>query len=327
MHVPSGLLFRAFDADRVLRRAIRGGTRRFATAWVRGLGDVPFIVGEFVRHVGVRVPGAEVTVLVRPGLEEAARWIEGVHRVVVVEEWERRQTLTSPWGLAFPPPWEIRRALAWRRLEAGIDAILPYPLGRWYDRDPHLRRPRLRWTEEERRFGHEFIGRAFPDQARFVMALHTYIGTSSYYDFDKEWGAERFATLIARLLQTIPESRLVLVDASLRQDVPRDPRIIDARGALGVSQSVSVIAACDLFVGLDAGPANLVYFLDGVALDLVVLLGRTSCFTPLRHPPASPAVRLWPIVGAGEHVQAITPEAVLETVHTVYERRRAGARA
>ncbi|MGH7325321.1 MAG: glycosyltransferase family 9 protein [Candidatus Rokuibacteriota bacterium] len=327
MHVPSGLLFRAFDADRGLERAIHRGARRFATAWIRGLGDVAFIVAEFVRYVGARVPGADVTVLVRPGLKDAARWIEGVHRVVVVEEWTRPQTLSSWWGLAFPPPWEIRRALARRGLAAEIDAVLPYPLGRWYDRDPHLRRPRLRWTDAERRFGQEFIDRAFADPARFVVALNTHIGTSSYYDFDKEWGTARFAALIARLLETLPDSRLVLVDGSRNEGLPRDGRIMDARGALGVAESVSVIAAADLFIGLDAGPANLVYFLDGLALDLVVLLGRTSCFTPLRYPPASPGVRLWPLVGAGEDIQAITPEAVLAAVHAVYERRRDATRA
>jgi hypothetical protein len=53
----SGLLFRAFDADRLLARARRRGARRLASAWIRGLGDVPFIVGEFVRHAAARCRG------------------------------------------------------------------------------------------------------------------------------------------------------------------------------------------------------------------------------------------------------------------------------
>jgi ADP-heptose:LPS heptosyltransferase len=322
MHPPSGLLFRLFDADRVLARAARRGARRFAAAWVRGLGDVPFIVGEFVHYVRGRVPDAAVSLLVRPGLADACRWIEGVHRVVVVEEWTRARTLTSPWRLAFPPPWEIRRALARRGLDRECDAILPYPLGRWYERDPGARRPRLHWTEAERRFGRDFIDRAFPDRARFVVALNTYIGTSRYYDGDKEWGLENFARLIQRVLAVMPETRFVLTDADRIEGLPIDPRVLDARGKLGVSDSLSVIVNADLFLGLDAAPANLAYFLEGVTLEMIVLLGRTSRFTPLRHPPASPGVRLTPVVGAGEDIHAIRPETVLAAVQAAYARRR-----
>jgi ADP-heptose:LPS heptosyltransferase len=327
MHIPSGLLFRLYDADRILGRAERRGARRFATAWVRGLGDVPFIVGEFVRYVRNRIPDAEVSVLVRPGLEQACRWIEGVRRVVVVEDWTREQTLSSRWGLAFPPPWEIQRALAARNLIRECDAILPYPLGRWYDRDPLVRRPRLVWTEAERAFGRTFLDRVFPTPNRFVIALDTQIGTSRYYDFNKEWGAARFAVLITSLLRAIPECRLVLVDARKTGAAPGDTRVHDARGTLSVAQSMSVIANADLFIGLDAGPANLIYFLDGIAMDLIVLLGRTDCFTPLRYPPASANVRLTTVVGPGQDILAIRPEAVLEAVQWMRSRRRAPMQA
>lgn len=322
MHLPSGLLFRLFDADRVLARAARRGARRFATAWVRGLGDVPFIVGEFVRYVRSRIPDAEVSVLVRPGLEDACRWIEGASRVVVVDEWSRSRTLSSLWRLAFPPPWEIHRALTRRGLDREYDAILPYPLGAWYERDAGRRCPRLRWTEAERRFGQDFVDRAFPEAARYVIALNTHIGTSHYYEFNKEWGIPRFATLMSRLLEAIPECRLVLIDSDRIEGLPQGPRVVDARGRLSVAQSVSVIAASDLFVGLDAAQANLLYFLEGAALDLVVLLGRTSCFTPLRHPPASPDIRLIPVVGADEDIATIRPDTVATAIQAAYARRR-----
>jgi len=325
MHLPSGVLFRLFDADRLLRAAARRGARRFATAWVRGLGDVPFIVGEFARHVRSRAPGAELTVLARPGLQEALRWCDAVSRVVVVDEWRREQTLSSPWGLAYPPPWEIVRALARRSLE--VDAVLPYPLGRWYDREPERRRPSLRWSEAEARSGRDFLDRVAPDPGRFVIAVNAFIGTGRYYDHDKEWGIPRFAALIDAVLDAIPEARVVLVDAARTDGLPRHPRVIDARGTLGVAESVSVIAAADLFVGLDAAHANLVYFLEGVSAELIVVLGRTSCFTPLRYPPASPGVKLTPIVGAGEDVHAVSVDAVLAAVREAHARRRAATRA
>jgi ADP-heptose:LPS heptosyltransferase len=320
----SGLLFRAFDADRLLPRFRRRGARRLATAWVRGLGDVPFIVGEFVRHVAREVPGAETTLLVRPGLDEACRWIEGRPRVVVVEEWPRRRTLDSLWGLAFPPPWEIWRALRRRGLAGDVDAVVPYPLGRWYERGFATRRPRLQWTEAEAAFGRRFLDRAFPERPRYVIALNTWIGTGRYYDFDKEWGPARFAALMTALLDEFPDSRLVLVDADKTDGLPADPRVLDARGRLSVAESVSVIAASDLFIGLDAGHANLLYFLAGVRLEMIVLLGRRDCFTPLAYPPASTGVRLTPVFGAGGRMDAITPAAVLAAVRQARARRADG---
>jgi len=318
MHPPSGALFRIFDADRILDRARRHGARRFVTAWIRGLGDVPFIVGEFVRYVRAVVPGAEVTVLVRPGLQGACRWIEGVHDVVVVEEWQRERTATSLWGLAYPPPWEIRRALARRGLQRAFDAILPYPLGTWYARDATARRPALGWTEAERRFGREFVDRTFPDRSRFVIALNAWIGTARYYRGDKEWGIGNFARLMTMALETMPDARFILTDGEKVDGLPIDPRVVDARGALGVAESMAVIAASNLFVGLDAGPANLLYFLRDVALHLVVLLGRSDRFTPLCYPPASPGVRLTTIRGDREDIHTITPEAVLDVVRSIH---------
>ena len=320
----SGLLFRAFDADRLVSRARRRGARRLATAWIRGLGDVPFIVGEFVRHLAREVPGAETTLLVRPGLEEACRWIEGRPRVVVDEDWPRSRILDSVWGLAFPPPWEIRRALRRRGLEATIDAVVPYPLGRWYERGFAERRPRLQWTEAEAAFGRDLLERAFPERPRWVVTLNVWVGTGRYYDFDKEWGVERWAALMTALLGEFPDVRLVLVDADKVDGLPTGPRVLDARGRLSVAESVSVIAASDLFIGLDAGHANLLYFLAGVDLDLIVLLGRRDCFTPLRYPPASAGVRLTPVFGAGERMAAITPAAALDAVRQVRARRRIG---
>ncbi len=319
MSVASGALFRLFDADRILERARRRGARRLATAWIRGLGDVAYIVGEFVRHARARVPGAELTLLVRPGLEDACRWVEGADRVVPVAEWRRDLTLRSPWGLAYPPPWEIGRALARRNLAA--DAIVPYPLGRWYERDFGDRRPALRWSDAERDFGRRFLDDAFPERPRHVVALNTHVGTSAYYDFDKEWGVPSFAALMTRLLETMPDSRLVLVDAQPVPGLPAGPRVLDARGRLSVAESVSVIAAADAFVGLDAGPVNLVHYLRGITLDVVVVLGRTSCFAPLIWPSPSPGVRLTALAGEGGDIHTITPDRVLAAVREARERR------
>jgi hypothetical protein len=159
-----------------------------------------------------------------------------------------------------------------------------------------------------------------------VVALNTFIGTGRYYDFDKEWGIERFAWLMKAILGDLPDSRLVLIDAQKVDGLPDGPRVLDARGTLGVAQSIAVAASADLFLGLDAAAANLLYFLAGVDLELIVLLGRTACFTPLSYPAASPALRLTPIRGAGERMDAIEPQTVLTAVRAAHARHRSVAR-
>lgn len=308
------ILFRLYDADRLLARARREGKRRFVFAWIRGLGDVAFILNEFTRYVLKEVPGATVSALVRPGLEEACRWIQGIDRVITVDEWRREMILDSLWGYAFPTPREIRRALRSRGLEKDFDLILPYPLGRWYDRDPEKRSPFLRWTEKEARYGAKRIREAFPGESGFVITVNTSIGTDRFYPFDKEWGTANFSLLIRKILDSIPESRIILVDAVREGKIEEDRRLLDLRGGLTVSQSISVIAASDLFLCLDGGAVNLLYFLKDIDLSVIVLLGRISCFTPLRYPPASGNLRLMPVFGQDEDIHRITVEAVREAL-------------
>jgi ADP-heptose:LPS heptosyltransferase len=316
----SGVLFRLFDADRILDKASQRGDKRFVFAWVRGLGDVAFILNEFAKYIQKKVPDAEVSALVRPGLEEACGWIEGVKEVLTVPEWSREKTLKSLWGLAFPSVWEIKRAISSLGMKGKFDRIIPYPLGRWYDREPWKRRPSLQWTEEERQFGERFRQTAFSEEPKFVVSLNTQTGTENFYSFTKEWEIGNFKQLISLILETIPGSYLILVDADKAWEIPMNSRILDVRGKLSVSQSLSVIASSDLFIALDAGAVNLLYFLKEVSLNILVLLGKTFCFTPLRYPAASANLHLIPIFGEDEDIHKISPYVVLDDVHRTYKR-------
>jgi ADP-heptose:LPS heptosyltransferase len=316
----SGVLFRLFDADRILDKALQRVDKRLVFAWVRGLGDVAFILNEFSNYIQEKVPDAEVSALVRPGLEEACGWIEGIKKVITVKQWSREMTLESMWGLAFPSAWEIKRVISSLGLQGEFDRIIPYPLGRWYDREPRKRRPYLKWTEKERQFGERFIQTAFPEEPKFVVSLNTHTGTENFYDFSKEWGIENFRQLISRILETIPGSHIILVDAHKTWEIPMNSRLLDVRGTFSVSQSLSVIASSDLFICLDAGVVNLLYFLQEISLKILVLLGKTFCFTPLRYPPASSNLHLIPIFGKDEDIHKISPYTVLDAVQRTYKR-------
>ena len=206
-----------------------------------------------------------------------------------------------------------------RGIKGEFDCTLPYPLGKWYYRKPEKRRPRLRWTKRDKQYGVDFIRQNFPDEKPFIISLNTHTQTNQYYDREKDWGQERFNILIKEILESIPESRLILIDSNKMIEIPRDNRILDMREILSVAESVSVVADSDLVIGLDTGLPNLLYFLEEACLDMLILLGAVYGFTPLRYPPASPKVNMMTVRGESEDITKISPDTVFGLADNIYK--------
>ncbi|MBN1104913.1 MAG: hypothetical protein JXL84_15975 [Deltaproteobacteria bacterium] len=276
------------------------------------------ILSESVKYIKGTIPEAEITLLLRPGLEEAAKWIGGVKGIVAIEEWGRNQTRDTLWGLAYPTPRAIERALKERGKARDFDLILPYPLGKWWFRNTSQLRPCLKWQPEEARFGQQYIRHLFPEHEKYVIAINSSTGTSDYYPYNKNWGSWNFQSLISQTLSHIPEAKIILVDEEPAGRYPMESRIYDARGKHSVSESISIIANSDLFVCLDTGPANLVYFLEGISLHIIALLGQSHSFFRHGNPPASSDVLLKKVCGTDERIENISVETVMRGILDFY---------
>lgn len=316
----SATLFRLFDLDLMLKKAKSRGAKRFVTAWLRGLGDTSMILSESVKYIIKEIPGAEITLLLRPGIEEPAKWIEGVKEIITISEWNRDQTINSLWGLAFPTPWEIKRTVSKINLKEKFDMILPYPLGKWWFKDTAQLRPSLQWTPKEEKFGRSFIEHVFPENRKFVITINTFTGTEAYYQYNRDWGFSKFKSLIIRILNSILEARVILVDKERIWEYPASEIVFDARGKFSITESISIIANSDLFICLDTGPANLVYFLEGISLNIIALLGEFHSFFKYGNPPASKNVVLKKIQGKNGLIENIRVEIIMKEILNFYEK-------
>jgi ADP-heptose:LPS heptosyltransferase len=315
----SSILFRLFDLDRLLNRAKSGRARQFIIAWIRGLGDIAMILSESVKYIRHRIPEAEITLLVRPGLDEASRWVRGLENIITVNDWSRDQTLSSFWGLAYPPPWQIKKIVKKLNLSEEFDLILPYPMGRWWFRDAFRMRPSLLWSAQEENCGRRIINQIFSGNKKFVVTINSSTGTNAYYPYNKEWGSSNFKALISSILSSISDARVILVDKSRTVEYPADERLFDARGKFSLPESISIIANSDLFICLDTGPVNLVYFMEGVSLNIIALLGQAQSFFKYGNPPASKDIVMKEIYGQDNLIENISVETVLQEVLKFYK--------
>ena len=200
-----------------------------------------------------------------------------------------------------------------------IDMILPYPFGKWWFRAPHKLRPSLEWTTEEERFGRDLIESIFPENRKFIITINSATGTQEYYPYNKDWGFTNFNSLISKIFDSIPEAKIILVDKDNPAKYQNDARIFDSRGHYSVPESISIIANSDLFICLDSGPANLVYFLKGISLNIIALVGEPQSFFKFKNPPASNKVEKIEIQGNNNLIENIQVETVFETVHNFYK--------
>jgi heptosyltransferase III len=90
-------------------------------------------------------------------------------------------------------------------------------------------------------------------------------------DAGREWAAEKWRELVARILAADPAVAIAEVgvqSVAIRTDGPRQRTLC---GRLSVPETAEVIRRAELFIGIDSGPAHLA---NAVATPGVILLGR-----------------------------------------------------
>mgnify|MGYP005854202311 CR=1 FL=1 len=111
----------------------------------------------------------------------------------------------------------------------------------------------------------------------------------------RRWPGERFAELMLRLAERMPEARFALVgspaekayvDSVAAQCAPLAERLTNLAGRTSLRQLLALLEACDLFVSNDSGPAHLA---AGFQTPSLVLFGPE---TPTLYRPINANCRI-----------------------------------
>jgi heptosyltransferase-3 len=228
------------------------------------IGDAVLSTG-LLAHVVERFPGAALTIAAGPVAAPLFEAVPGLERLLVV----RKQRWSLHWlalfARAVPRRWDLvvdlrGSALGWfvrtgeRRVMAKGDAgeHRVRQLGRLFDLDPPPN-PML-WTLPR----HDRAAEALLPAGPPVLA----IGPAANWR-GKQWRAERFAELAARLTGAggaLPGARLAVM-AAAHERTQAEPllsalppgRIIDLVGRTDLLTATAVLRRCALFIGNDTG--------------------------------------------------------------------------
>lgn len=292
--------------DRAVRRAAAGPAHDFLFCWNRGLGDVALCLVPIFARIRRDVPGARIAVVTRPDLLEPFRMTDA--DAVVASEGLARDAFPTaermrglpgvgpgPWAAVFPDP-DVNRWLHGRRRE--------FP-------------PVLRWDPAWNALADAVVP---PSDGRVTIGAHVHSETRGHYSYDKDWPADSWRELFARV-DDVRGVRWLLFG---RTAEPRfDARdVVDLRGRTGYLEMASVLRnRCRVLIAPDSGVLNTAYYLgERFPLDVISLWSDPRQGILLQGCPSpNPLLRHVPLVGAGELARNVAVDAVLAEVRAALD--------
>ena len=300
-----GLVGTAFE--RGLARA--GGDPRdgFLFFWNRGLGDVTLALVPLFARIRQRVPGARITVVTRPELDEPFR-LTDVDDVRVIAGLARDARITEQ---------DLRSACGLDPGRFGVIFLDPDPT-RWLHGIRGEIVPALRWDPAWDALADQAVPEA---PGRTLIGAHVSSETMAHYSYVKDWPAQRWRALLERVTGS-EGIRWVLF--GLRPEPAFDlPHVTDLRGRTGFLEAMSIVKnRCRALLGPDSGILNTAYFL-GVPFPIVLL----SLWSDPRQgilqqgcPSPNPQLRHVPIIGRDEDVRNIGVDEVESALRRALQR-------
>jgi ADP-heptose:LPS heptosyltransferase len=292
---------RGNELDRLLAAAAKRGARRVLLYWNRGLGDIALGLYALIARIRAALPGAEITVLTRTELAEPFRLMD-VDRILVAPALERG----AEDGFA-----AACRGIGIRPESFDLVMDRPDPT-KWLAWQIGTVTPKLRWQDAFDSLWRRFD--ALAGDAPLVGA-HVSSETGRFYGYVKDWPAESWRALFARIGE---EQRAKVVLFGLSSHVRYDsPGTIDLRGGTTFLEMLSVIRnRCSVLVAPDGGVLTMAYYLDVDHPLTMVSLWADPRQGVLKQRVASPNPRLRhvPLIGAGEDVSRIPVDDVYRAV-------------
>lgn len=288
--------------------------RRILAIHVTRIGDT-LMTTPALAAIAAAWPQAELTFLGHPKRAEVIENLPGVARVGSITK------RSAPFrGWLSPKRWDLafvfgndaalvryalrvaRRVVAFRQNDAALDARLAVaceadtdPGSHWVDK--LLRLPRAlglpvaaralgyRVTAAEADWAAGLLAAEAPGRPLIGLVVESF-PTKPYRD----WPPAHFAELVRRLHDAHPQARFVLLGGELAADkvAPLRQAAGDAltvlAGRLSLRQTAAVMAAADLYVGVDTGPTHLAGALRLPMVALYHCLHPSRCYAPPEHP-------------------------------------------
>ena len=284
-----------------LRWAAFRGVKSVLIAWNRGLGDIPLGLYALIERLRAALPEAELTFLVREGLDEGMSMLPNV-KILSVPFWKRGA------------PYHVGSTLQRLKVEERrYDWVIEWPNPtRWLRDQLGKVTPRLTWNP-----ANDDLWRRFDLREEL-----TYIGIQPLAETAhgpwRNWPAQRWRELIA-LLEKRGNVRLLLFGHG-REPLLRSPIVQDLRGKTSLFELLSIIQQrCQTLILPDSGILSLLYYLDVSVPLRIISLWADPTQGVLKQNVASPNPQLshQPLIGANRDLMKISALEVLEEISCV----------
>lgn len=302
---------RAFGTafDRALARTPASGRPAFLFFWNRGMGDIALGLVPLFARIRRERPGARIAVITRAELE-APFAMTDADEVHVLRDLAREARV------------DIARACAEFGLSAGdFDAVFDYPdPNRWLAGRRSEFPPRLSWNPRWDGLAQAVLPAAGDG---IVVGAHVHSETAGYYGYTKDWPAQRWRELMARLSDR-RDLRWVLLGQHATPGYEA-ASAIDLRGRTDFPTLMSLVRnRCRVLVAPDSGILTMAYYLDAAFdLDAISLWSdprqgvlRQGCASP------NPRLRHEPLLAPGEDLRNLSVETVEGALRKALERIR-----
>lgn len=293
--------------ERGVARAAADPRAAFLFFWNRGLGDVTLALVPLFARIRQQVPGAHITVVTRPELEEPFR-LTDADDVRVIANLPREAKLTLA---------DLQPACGLDPARFATIFLDPDPT-RWLHGVRGQIPPSLRWDPAWDALADRLVAGA---PGRTLVGAHVSSETANYYSYVKDWPVGHWRELIGRLAG-VDAVHWVLFGH--RPEPAFDlPCVTDLRGRTGFLEMMAIVKnRCRALVGPDSGILNTVYYLaTPFPIDIVSLWSdprhgilQQGCASP------NPELRHVPIVGRGEDVRNIAVDEVEQALRRALQR-------
>ncbi len=292
------LLPNPFDSQ--LKKCVKHGGKKVLLGWNRGLGDIALGLYAMIQRIREKVPGAEITFLTRPNLQDGFSLLRGID-VLIDPDLKRGQC------------WDACFSLKKLGIDPkSFDLIIgkPSPTD-WVPWQRGKVVPLLEWDAS-----YENLWQKFGLEEGF-----TYIGVQVVVETNygpwRNWPIVHWKLLFARL-EKLKNVKIILLGGDEKTEFQGE-NLIDLRGKTTLFELLSIATKCSHMILPDSGILSMVYYLNyPFPIHLISLWGDPN-HGILKQAVNSPNPRLkhTPLIGALRDLSTVTVDLMMNTLFPV----------